>query len=324
MEAGRPNPKEKSLNHSTAAAYSGLSRIKLFLALSRTPHALLDLATPALAAMLWLGKIPPPPIVILGFLTAFAGYTAVYALNDLVDYRVDREKIQKCGLPCSDHDLDAVYVRHPLAQGMLSLKEGILWTAAWAGIALIGALLLNPVCALVFLVGCLAESLYCLMLRVSYLRILVSGVVKTAGGIAAVFAVEPNPSFGFLLVLFLWLLSWEIGGQNVPNDLADLDQDRDLLARTVPVHFGANDASRIVLYSLAAAIGFSMVLFWVTPAGLGFLYLPGALIAGSILLLLPARRLAEHQTAPQASALFNRASYYPLAMLLVVLISSMV
>ena len=109
MEAGRPNPKEKSLNHSTAAAYSGLSRIKLFLALSRTPHALLDLAAPALAAMLWLGKIPPPPIVILGFLTAFAGYTAVYALNDLVDYRVDREKIQKCGLPCSDHDLDAVY-----------------------------------------------------------------------------------------------------------------------------------------------------------------------------------------------------------------------
>jgi 4-hydroxybenzoate polyprenyltransferase len=324
MEASRTNPKEKSLNHTDAAANSGLSRFKLFLALSRTPHALLDLATPALGAMLWLGRIPPPQIVILGFLTAFAGYTAVYALNDLVDYRLDWEKIQKCGLPCSDHDLDAVYVRHPLAQGMLSLKEGILWTAAWAVIALLGALLLNPVCALVFLLGCLAEAVYCLMFRVSYLRILVSGVVKTAGGIAAVFAVEPNPSVGFLLVLFLWLICWEIGGQNVPNDLADLDQDRDLQARTLPVHFGANDASRIVLYSLAAAIGFSIVLFWVTPAGLGLLYLPGALIAGSFMLLLPARRLAESQAAPQASALFNRASYYPLAMLIIVLISTMV
>jgi len=310
------------LNSSTLAAYSGFSRIKLFLALSRTPHALLDLATPALAAMLWLGKIPSPLIVVLGFLTAFAGYTAVYALNDLVDYQVDREKIQNCGLSCSDHDLDAVYVRHPLAQGLLSLKEAILWVSGWAGIALVGASILNPVCALVFLAGCLAEVVYCLMLRVSPLRILISGVVKTAGGIAAVFAVEPNPSLGFLLVLFLWLLSWEIGGQNVPNDLADLEQDRDLQARTVPVHLGAKDAVRIVRYSLALAIGLSMLLFWVTPAAFGGLYLPGALTAGFFLLLLPAKRLAETQAARQASALFNCASYYPLTMLIVVLISA--
>ena len=124
--------------------------------------------------------------------------------------------------------------------------------------------------------------------------------------------------------LALWLLSWEVGGQNVPNDLVDLDQDRQLLGRTVPVHFGAQDASRVALQSLTAAIGFSMVLFWVTPAGLGFLYLPGALIAGSLLLLVPVRRLAESPAAPQASALFNRASYYPLAMLIVVLISAVV
>jgi 4-hydroxybenzoate polyprenyltransferase len=313
--------REKSLNSITAASSAGLSRIKLFIALSRTPHALLDLATPALAALLWLGTIPSPTIIILGFVTAFAGYTAVYALNDLVDYRVDREKIQKCGLPCSAHDLDAVYVRHPLAQGLLSLKEGVLWTVVWAGIALVGALVLNPVCALVFVIGCVAEMVYCLMLRVSHLRILVSGVVKTAGGIAAVFAVDPNPSFGFLLVLFLWLLSWEVGGQNVPNDLADLDQDRDLLARTIPVHFGWRNAARIVLYSLAASIGFSFVLFWVTPARFSPIYLPGALAAGTFLLLLPAGKLVRAQAVPQASSLFNRASYYPLTMFIVVLIS---
>lgn len=300
----------------------GLSRIKLFLALSRTPHALLDLATPALAAMLWLGRIPSPKIVVLGFLTAFAGYTAVYALNDLVDYRVDREKIQKCGLPCSGHDLDAVYVRHPLAQGLLSPGEGVLWVAVWAGIALVGALILNPVCALVFVVGCVAESIYCLMLRVSPLRILVSGLVKTAGGIAAVFAVEPHPSPGFLLVLFLWLLSWEIGGQNIPNDFADLDEDRDLRARTVPVYFGARDALRIAYASLAVATGLSVLLFWVTPAPLGGIYVAGALTAGFLLLLRPAGRLVQAQTVPEASALFNRASYYPLAMFVVVLISS--
>ena len=311
------------MNGTTVAAPSGFARLKLFLALSRTPHALLDMTTPALGALLWLGQIPSPRIVFLGLVTAFAGYTAVYALNDLVDYRTDREKIRKCGLPCRAYDLDAVYVRHPLAQGLLSLREALLWTAGWAGLALIGALLLNPVCALVFLTGCLAETVYCLLFRVSYLRILVSGVVKTAGGIAAVFAVESNPSPGFLLVLFLWLLSWEVGGQNVPNDLADLDEDRDFQARTVPVHFGADSAAHIALYSLAITVGFSQLLYWATPAALHPLYLPAALIASITLLIPPARRLAATQAAPEAAALFNRACYYPVTMLLVVLLSSL-
>jgi 4-hydroxybenzoate polyprenyltransferase len=311
------------LNGTTAATPSGVSRLKLFLALSRTPHALLDMATPALGALLWLGQIPSPRIVALGIMTAFAGYTAVYALNDLIDYRTDLEKFEKCGLTCAAYDLDAVYVRHPLAQGLLSPKEAMLWTTGWAVIALVGALLLNPVCALVFLTGCLAETVYCLMLRVSYLRILASGVVKTAGGIAAVFAVEPHPSPGFLLVLFLWLLSWEVGGQNVPNDLADLDEDRDLGARTTPVHFGADGAARITLYSLTATLGFSLLLYKVSPAILHPLYLPGAFLTGLCLLIPPARRLAETQAAPEAAALFNRASYYPLTMLLIVLLSTL-
>jgi len=167
----------------------GISRLKLFMALSRTPHGVLDMATPALGALLYLGTVPPLPVVLLGILTAFAGYTAVYALNDVVDYRVDREKVQNCGLPEASGDLDAVCARHPMAQGLLSLREGILWTVSWGAVALLGAYLLNPKCAVIFIGGCVAEAVYCLMLRVSYLRTLVSGVVKTAGGMAAVYAV---------------------------------------------------------------------------------------------------------------------------------------
>ena len=58
---------------------SSPSRIKLFMALSRTPHGLLDMATPALAALFWLGAIPSLRVVMIGVITAFAGYTAVYA-----------------------------------------------------------------------------------------------------------------------------------------------------------------------------------------------------------------------------------------------------
>lgn len=292
------------------------------MALSRTPHGVLDMATPALAALILLGTMPSFPVILLGLLTAFAGYTAVYALNDVVGYRTDREKFRECGgLRCIAGDLDAVYPRHPMAQGLLSYREGIIWTAAWGGIALLGAYLLNPACAMVFILGCVAEGVYCLMLRLSYLRVVVSGGVKTAGGIAAVFAVVPNPSALFLAALFLWLFFWEIGGQNIPNDWTDLDEDRRLDAVTLPVKLGADRAAGITLISLIVSVCMSLLLFWITPARLSPLYLAGAAAAGTVLLLVPAYRLYVNRASSMASALFNRACYYPVTMLALVLLS---
>jgi 4-hydroxybenzoate polyprenyltransferase len=257
----------------------------------------------------------------LGLITAFSGYTAVYALNDVIDYRVDQKKIQGSGVRISSHDLDAVYVRHPIAQGMLSYREGIFWMGGWALLALIGSYLLNPVCALIFLVACLLETIYCLLLKVSYLRGVISGVVKNSGGVAAVFAVDPNPAPIFLVVLSLWLFFWEIGGQNVPNDWVDLEEDRKLQAKTIPVRFGLEGSRVIIYFSLAVAWAMSLVVFWVSPARLGLPYLAGALFSGFYFLILPAHRLFKTKGAEEASALFNRASYYPLAMLLVTEVS---
>src|SRR3972149_2222552 len=284
----------------------GLSRMKLFWALSRTPHGLLDMAPPGLCAMLWLGNLPPAAVVGLGLITAFSGYTAVYALNDVVDYRVDRKKIRESGLRNSDHDLDAVYVRHPMAQGMLGYREGILWMAGWALLALIGSYLLNPACTLIFLTACLLETAYCLLLKVSSLRGLISGVVKNSGGIAAVFAVDPNPAPLFLAVLFLWLFFWEIGGQNIPNDWADLEEDRRFKARTIPVRFGLEGSAAILCSSLGVVLVLSLVMFWVSPAELGLPYLAGALFSGFYFLILPAHQLSRTKRPEEASALFNR------------------
>jgi 4-hydroxybenzoate polyprenyltransferase len=74
--------------------YTGPTKIKLFWALSRTPHGILDMATPALGALLWLGRFPSFDVILIGLITTFAGYTAVYALNDVIDYRVDKEKLK--------------------------------------------------------------------------------------------------------------------------------------------------------------------------------------------------------------------------------------
>ncbi|MEJ2717507.1 MAG: UbiA family prenyltransferase, partial [Deltaproteobacteria bacterium] len=205
---------------------------KLFLGLSRTPHGMLDLATPAMAALLWLGALPPASVVIVGLITAFAGYTAVYALNDLIDYRVDQERLSMTDASKERFDVDEIMVRHPVAYGLLPYRSGLQWFAFWAGVALVGAWWLNPFCAVLFVGSALLETVYCKMLRISYLKVVPSAIVKATGGLAGVYAVDPNPSLGFIAVLFLWLAAWEVGGQNIANDIVDKEDDERVSART--------------------------------------------------------------------------------------------
>jgi 4-hydroxybenzoate polyprenyltransferase len=304
--------------------FSGFARLKLFLALSRTPHGLLDMCTPAFGALLWLGHFPAFDVIVIGLITTFAGYTSVYALNDVVDYKVDREKAATVGLPNTGSDLDGLLVRHPMARGFLSFKEGLLWASAWALLALIGAFILNPVCVLIFVAGCALEAIYCLLWRVSPFRTFVSGAVKTSGAIAAVFAVDPNPSGTYLVCLFLMLFFWEIGGQNIPNDWSDAVEDRQMNAKTIPIRWGLAVANGIILATIILTLGMSTIVFYFARPADGLVFIILSLAAGSYLLLLPVLTLSRTRKRTDAMALFNKASYYPLVLLLIVLIKILV
>ena len=295
-------------------------RLKLFLALSRTPHGIIDIATPALAALLCLGHFPPFATTLLGLVTVFAGYTAVYALNDLVDYRTDIEKVRVGGYGDGEDYLDGVLVRHPLAKGLLTLPEGLMWAGGWALVAMVGAWLLNPVCFYIFLAGGLLEAVYCLLWRVTPLRALINGIVKTLGAVAAVYAVNPQPSIIFIIVLSGWIFFWEIGGQNIPNDWTDIEEDRRFKARTIPVKLGLARAGLLALACLVAAFFFTFLLVWVSPLTFGFFHLIALAGLGVWLLLLPALRLVEANDRQQAMDLFNKASHFPLSVLVVVLV----
>ena len=282
------------------------------------------MCTPAFAALLWLGALPTAPFVLLGLITTFAGYTAVYALNDVVDYRVDREKAAAGGLASAGCDLDGVIVRHPMAQGLLSFREGLAWALFWSAVAVLGAFMLNPVCVIIFAGGCILEAVYCRLWRVSPYRTLVSGAVKTSGALAAVFAADPHPSFLFLTALFLTLFLWEIGGQNIPNDLTDLDEDRRMQARTLPICFGLGRAVLIAGACLAAAMVLTAVLFLISPLSNRPVFALLALAAACYLLIGPIMRLVRNKDRDAAMELFNRASYYPPAMLLIVLLGVLI
>ena len=303
----------------TSKSSRRLERLKRFLALSRTPHGLLDMATPAFAVLLYLGGFPPVRVVIIGLVTAFAGYTAVYALNDIIDFRTDMTKGGESALTAESY-LDSLMVRHPMAQGLLTYQEGILWAAGWSLVALVGAYLLNPMCVVIFLLGAALETVYCLLWHVSPWRSVVSGFVKNSGPVAALLAVDPHPSPLYMIILFLGLFFWEIGGQNIPADWSDIELDRQFRAKTIPVQLGAERAAFLALAALSISILLIAFLFMLKFPVWKWIAFLSALAAGIYLLLIPVIKLLQTRDREQAMALFNRASYFPLTLLCLTLV----
>jgi 4-hydroxybenzoate polyprenyltransferase len=286
--------------------------MKRFFALSRTSHGVLDLATPAFCALLWGGRFPAWSVILLSIFTAFAAYTAIYALNDLIGMAVDQEKFSKNELN-TGYSVEASELRYPLARNILSFKSGLLWMGFWFILALVGSYLLNPIIVFILIAATILEVIYCLLLKVTYLRTLVSGLVKASGPIAAVFVVDPTPSVSALLILLIWVYFWEIGGQNVPADWNDTAEDIGINAKTIPIHFGPEKAGLIVLATLTITVIASVFLPLISPAPLGLPYVLASLIIGFVLLLQPSFQLNRKKDGRYAAKLFDKASYYPVA-----------
>jgi 4-hydroxybenzoate polyprenyltransferase len=279
------------------------------------------MAHPAVAALLCLGQLPSLGKTLLGMLTVFSGYTAVYALNDVVDYRTDKEKMAQGLYSDSKEYLDGVLVRHPMAKGVLSLEQGLLWVFIWALVALLGAYLLNPICMYIFIGGCVLEGTYCMLWRVSPLRALVNGIVKPLGAIAAMYAVDPSPSPMLLAAMFLWIFCWEIGGQNIPADWSDIEEDRTFNAKTIPIIFGVVKAGILLLILLVVSFFLNIFVFLIARVSFHLWAYLTVVAVNCYLLLLPALRLLETHNRADAMFLFNKSSYLPLSTLLITLFS---
>jgi len=290
--------------------------MKKFFALSRTTHGVLDLANPGFCALLVLGSFPSWQVILLSIFTAFAAYTAIYALNDLVGIAVDKEKF--AGGINAGYSVEASDLRYPLAQSALSYQSGILWFGLWFIAALIGSYLLNPFIVVILVTASILEVVYVLLLKVTYLRTFVSGLVKSSGPVAAIFVVEPNPSPALVLLVFAWVFFWEIGGQNVPADWNDTVEDKRVNAKTIPLQLGTQTAGIIVLLTLGLTIIASLFLPSISPLRLGIPYLIATAAAGIYFLLLPGWQLHRAHEGRQAAKLFDSASYYPLAQLVII------
>lgn len=297
-------------------------KLQLFFALSRTHHGVLDMMAPVFAALVYLGQFPDQRIIMAGLITVFAGYTAVYALNDIIGYTDDQKNIQRASRNTTD--LDSILIRHPLAQGVISLTSAVIWTLAWSIVAMLGAYYLNPVCILIFMGGAMLEMVYCILLKISYLRIIINGFVKAAGPVAAVFAVDRTPDPLFLGLLFGFFFLWEAGGQNIPNDYTDMDEDQKVNAKTLPLVFGRTIACILIMVFLVLSVVIMILVFFNSPFHFGWVSYLAFGTGSFFLLILPAQKLMKTRENQAAMHLFNRASYYPVFLLGVVVLNLVV
>lgn len=288
--------------------------VRIYFGFSRTTHGFIDIAQPALGAVIALGVFPELRIIIIGLVAAFAGYTAVFALNDLIDYKVDIRRMQYHRKKDKSFDVDSLGIRHPLAQGYLTYRQGLAWIIFWASVAVAGAYVLNPVSALLFALAGGLELTYCKLLRVTAWKVFLTGAMVAVGALAGMYAVVPHPNLSLVIVFFVWMFAWEIGGRNIPNDWSDIEEDPLLGIKTVPVVYGLKTAGVMTHSFLWLVLISSLVIAFLPGVNVGPLFVAGALIEGLYALIIPSLRLMKNPKPQNAFSLFNRACFYPAVM----------
>jgi len=294
------------------------SKARAFLGFSRALQATLSIAQPAFFAVVALHGLPPPERMVLGLSAAAAGFFAVFALNDLLDVELDRARfVHLRGF--SGFDVDSAMARHPLAQRQIAYRLGLAWVCGLGVLALVGAYVLSPLAALLFVAAALLELAYCRLARVTALKFLITGAMIGCGSLAGWVAVTDDLRVWEMALLFLWMFAWEIGGRNIVNDFADVEEDVFLGVKTIPVVYGPRAAARLVFASLVAASAAALAfqLFFQLSAA----FAAAGFGVGLYLLIWPGLRLLRSPSPQHALALFNRASFYPPVMLAVLLLS---
>ena len=100
----------------------------------------------------------------------------------------------------------------------------------------------------------------------------------------------------------------------------DVDEDKQFKAQTIPVCFGLHVSRVIVMVSLVLTLGLNVIIFSFSQVDFVIIYVIMSFAVGCYLLLLPAVKLYRTRQASDAMALFNKASYYPPALFIIVLI----
>jgi 4-hydroxybenzoate polyprenyltransferase len=296
-----------------------VDKLKALLSLSRTYQASLSMSQPVLGALLGLKGIPSTKVIVIGFIASWTGNHAAFAINDYMDMEVDKKRLNYLKKD-NKFDIDRAFIAYPLAQGYITEDMALIWILSLFTIATIFAYLLNPISAILYIVAIILEILYCRLLMVSPLKVVISGAMVSFGVLAGWFATSNSFNPDAILILFIWIFFWEIGGRNIPNDMLDVEEDKLLNIKTVPLIYGMKFTKIVIFTSAILTSGLSVAIAY--PLGLNRIYIIGAVILSIYFLIIPAIKLFfNSDKLEEARIVFNKGSFYPLFILIALVLS---
>lgn len=287
---------------------------RALLGFSRVIIATFALPQAGLGAVLALQKLPPLRITLIGAIAVLSASYALTATNDMLDVKIDKKRFENLR-HFKGFDVGSLFIRHPLAQGVISYKIGISWIASLSVISMVFTFFLKPWLIGLFLIMVVLVSLYSFLNTITTWKIFIIAVFVALGAVAGWLAVaNPKP---LLYIFALWMFCWEMGGRNIPNDFADVDEDKNLGLKTIPTVFGAKVASIVafVFLILTCLMAIAIAVF----SKLGLFFLVSSMILGAILLLWPGYKLLKDPKPEISLQLFNFSTLYPLFMIFLLL-----
>lgn len=282
------------------------------LASSRPLQATLSITQPLLAAMIGFGTLLPLDALLLVGLGSLTGMFAVFALNDFLDFPLDRKGDQK--LSKKNWDIDSALMLHPYAEGAISRNQQLIWIGINTLITVYILRILSTNALTLFFVALALELLYCYLSTRTEWKTVIAGLLVAVGGLIGWFAVGAPMNIPLLLSVGAFLFFWEIGGRNIPNDLSDRIPDAKKGIRTLATQYGpelpAQLAFVLVILTIFSALAIGML------ANLGMIYAAIVAATGVGLLILPNLTLIQQSTHEEALRYFNKASLYPVVIFL--------
>lgn len=299
----------------------GLARIlevsRALLGFSRALQATFAITQAGLAALIALKGIPPYRIIVLGAVACLSGSYALTALNDMLDLPVDRERFKNLR-SYESFDLSSLFIRHPLAQGIINYKIALTWIFSLSFLSMIFIYLLKPWLIIIYPLIASLVILYSFLNRVTPFKTFVIGMVIILGSLAGWLAVA-KPNWQLMFLFAFWMLFWEIGGRNIPNDFADAQEDIKIGMKTIPTVYGWKAASYVAFLFLVLTFLTSFILG--IALQLDYFYFASAFLAGTFFLIIPGGWLLANPTPETSMKVFNRSCLYPGLIFLLLLVN---
>lgn len=290
--------------------------VRALLGMSRAIVAVFVVAHAGLASIFATGHLPEIETIVIGVFACLFGTGALIGLNDLLDVNLDRRRMARAN-DGGGLDLGSLFIHHPVAKGVISMRTGIIWVGILAALSLAFINALKPGLWPIFFSIAVFVVLYSTLGSRTYWKFMAVAMAVTLGALAGWLTVSEKLDWPSLLLFGIWTFLWEIGGRNIPNDFNDLEEDAALGVKTIPVVLGPRIAGRVVFWTLLASTVTSLPLMLLT--GMPPLFIIAATITAVFILLVPGFRLMRDPRPEISQMLYNKSAIYPLVLLILIM-----